>query len=230
MGCNCQLTVEHALSCKKGGLVHIRHDDVADEWRYLCGTALSFGRVEREPRIYSSVGRLVREAGEAAETPAAGARDEMQTTGERGDAGVHGFWQRQRMAFFDVRITDTDARSARGRDYTKILAAHEKEKKDKYLDPCHQMRKDFTPLVYTVDGIAGREARNAERRLAAHLGIKWKKGYSEMVHYVRVRMALAVVRANSLLLRGSRDRQQPPRPCIADGSALLDWQTWQDRP
>ena len=44
-GCNCQLTVEHALSCKKGGLVHIRHDDVADEWRYLCGTALSFGRV-----------------------------------------------------------------------------------------------------------------------------------------------------------------------------------------
>jgi len=229
-GCNCQLTVEHALSCKKGGLVHIRHDDVADEWRYLCGTALSFGRVEREPRIYSSVGRLVREAGEAAETPAAGERDEMQTTGERGDAGVHGFWQRQRMAIFDVRITDTDARSARGRDYTKILAAHEKEKKDKYLDPCHQMRKDFTPLVYTVDGIAGREARNAERRLAAHLGMKWKKGYSEMVHYVRVRMALAVVRANSLLLRGSRDRQRTPRPCIADGSALLDWQTWQDRP
>ena len=229
-GCNCQLTVEHALSCKKGGLVHIRHDDVADEWRYLCGTALSFGRVECEPRIYSSVGRLVREAGEAAETPAAGERDEMQTTGERGDAGVHGFWQRQRMAIFDVRITDTDARSARGRDYTKILAAHEKEKKDKYLDPCHQMRKDFTPLVYTVDGIAGREARNAERRLAAHLGMKWKKGYSEMVHYVRVRMALAVVRANSLLLRGSRDRQRTPRPCIADGSALLDWQTWHDRP
>ena len=220
-----------ALSCKKGGLVHIRHDDVADEWRHLCGTALSFGRVEREPRIYSSVGRLAREVGDTvAETPTTGELDEMQTTGERGDAGVHGFWQRGRQAIFDVRITDTDARSARGRDFTKILASHEKEKKDKYLQPCLQMRKDFTPLVYTVDGIAGREARNAEKRLATHLGTKWGKGYSEMVHYVRVRMALAVVRANSLLLRGSRDRQRTPRPNIADGSALLDWQTWQDRP
>ena len=36
------MTVEHALSCKVGGLVHIRHDDVADEWRHLCGCALSF--------------------------------------------------------------------------------------------------------------------------------------------------------------------------------------------
>ncbi len=44
-GCNERMTVEHALLCKKGGLVHIRHDDVADEWQHLCGTALSFGRV-----------------------------------------------------------------------------------------------------------------------------------------------------------------------------------------
>ena len=136
-GCNERMTVEHALSCKKGGLVHIRHDDVADEWRHLCGTALSFGRVEREPRIYSSVGRRAREVGDTAvDTPATGERDGMQTTEERGDAGIHGFWQWQRTAIFDVRITDTDARSARGRDYTKVLAAHEKEKKTKYLESC----------------------------------------------------------------------------------------------
>ena len=229
-GCNERMTVEHALSCKKGGLVHIRHDDVADEWRHLCGTALSFGRVEREPRIFSSVGRRAREVGDTAvDTPATGDRDGMQTTEERGDAGVHGFWQRQRMAIFDVRITDTDARSARGRDYTKVLAAQEKEKKTKYLQSCLQMRKDFTPLVYTVDGIAGREARNAERKLASHLAAKWGRSYSEMVYYVRVRMALSVVKANSLLIRGSRDRQRASRPHIVDGSAMLDWQTWEDR-
>jgi hypothetical protein len=34
-GCGAKMTVEHALSCKVGGLVHIRHDDVADEWRHL---------------------------------------------------------------------------------------------------------------------------------------------------------------------------------------------------
>ena len=32
---------------------------------------------------------------------------------------------------------------------------HKKEKKDKYLQNCFEMRKDFTPMVYSVDGTAG---------------------------------------------------------------------------
>jgi hypothetical protein len=40
-GCRAKMLVKHTLSCKVGGLVHIQHDDVADEWRRLCGTALS---------------------------------------------------------------------------------------------------------------------------------------------------------------------------------------------
>ena len=32
-GCGAPMTVEHALCCKVGGLVHIRHDNVVDEWR-----------------------------------------------------------------------------------------------------------------------------------------------------------------------------------------------------
>jgi hypothetical protein len=52
-GCGAKMTVEHALSCKTGGLVHIRHDDVADEWRRLCGTELSPCQVKRKPRFFS---------------------------------------------------------------------------------------------------------------------------------------------------------------------------------
>jgi hypothetical protein len=67
-------------------------------------------------------------------------------------------------AIFDVRITDTESRLARGpHDFTKVLVAQKKEKKDKYLSSCLQMWKDFTPLVYSVDGIAGHKARNAEQ-------------------------------------------------------------------
>ena len=61
-------------------------------------------------------------------------------------------------------------------------------------------------MIYSVDGIAGREARSAEKRLASVLADKWKKVYSEMVFYVRVRMALSVVKANRLLIRGSSGR------------------------
>jgi hypothetical protein len=61
-GCGAKMTVEHALLCKMGGLVHIWHDDVADEWRHLCGTALSPCRVEREPIIFSCVSRRAQNA------------------------------------------------------------------------------------------------------------------------------------------------------------------------
>ncbi len=54
-GCGTKMTIKHALSCKTGGLVHIQHDDVADEWQHLCGTALSPGQVECKPRIFSSI-------------------------------------------------------------------------------------------------------------------------------------------------------------------------------
>ena len=43
----------------------------------------------------------------------------------RRDVAAHGF-----------RITDTDALTNRNRDPLKVLAAHEKEKKDKVLEDC----------------------------------------------------------------------------------------------
>jgi hypothetical protein len=228
------MTVEHALCCKVGGLVHIRHDDVADEWRHLCGCALSFGRVESEPRIYSSVSRQQRldassDAPSGEEDNPTAPTDQTPPTDERGDASAHGFWQRGRTTIFDVRITDTQSRSYRNKDYKKVLAQQDKEKKNQYLRPCLEMRKDFTPLVYSVDGIAGREAKNAEKRLAYHLSEKWHKQLPQMVYYVRIRMAIAVVRANSLLIRGSKDRQRPRHPVISDRHAMNDWRTWSEQ-
>ena len=108
----------------------------------------------------------------------------------------------------------------------KVLANHEKEKKTKCLAALHEQRKYFTPMVHSVDGIAGREAKCPEKHLAAILASKWKKEYSEMVYYVRVRMTLAVVRANSLLIRGSRVRQRPRPPINNDRAALYDWNCW----
>jgi hypothetical protein len=82
------------------------------------------------------------------------------------------------------------------------------------------MQKDFTPLVYSVDGIAGREAKNAEKRLAYHLLEKWQKPLPQMVYYVWIRMSITVERANSLLIHGSRDRQHPRRAVIFDQHAM----------
>ena len=108
---------------------------------------------------------------------------------------------------------DTQSCSYQNKDYQKVLAQQEKEKKNQYLRPCLEMRKDFTPLVYSVNGIAGREA---EKRLAYHLLEKWHKQLPQMVYYSWIQMAIAVVRANSFWIQGSRDRQRPHRPVISD--------------
>jgi hypothetical protein len=49
------------------------------------------------------------------------------------------------------------------------------------------------------------------------------------VYYVRIQMAIAVVRTNSLLIRGCRDRQRPRHPAISDQHAMNNWVTWSEQ-
>jgi hypothetical protein len=44
--------VEHGLSCKKGGFVGQRHDDVCEELAHLCSMALTPSRISSEPEIF----------------------------------------------------------------------------------------------------------------------------------------------------------------------------------
>ena len=85
-----------------------------------------------------------------------------------------------------MRITDTEVCSYQNKDFTKVLAAQKKGKKRKYVASLHAQRKDFTPMMSIIDGIAGREAKSAEKRLASVLANKWKNEYLEMVFYVIV--------------------------------------------
>jgi hypothetical protein len=164
-GCGHRFSLGHAMTCKKGGLVLLRHNDVVAEWHHLCAQALPPSAVSDEPLIYSARGGNAGAAAPGAEPP-----PEL-----RGDVGVHGFWRRGATAIFDVRVTDTDAPYHRGQDPHKILAKHEKEKKDKYVDACLVRRRTFTPLVFSVDGLRGTEASAATKKLASRLSAKWKR-------------------------------------------------------
>ena len=77
-------------------------------------------------------------------------------------------------------------------------------------------------MVYSADRIPGAEALAAQKRLAALLSYKLKREYSEMCGFVRARMSLAIVRSNSVILRGpcdkgSRIHQQPE---LTDGEVM----------
>ena len=51
-----------------------------------------------------------------------------------------------------------DSRSYGNTSLSKILEHHTKEKKDKYETACLDHHRDFTPLVYSVDGMAYKDA------------------------------------------------------------------------
>ena len=115
---------------------------------------------------------------------------------------------------FDIRIVNLDAGSYLRMTPEKALAKAEKEKKDYCLQACLERRRNFTPMVYSVDGIPGAEALAAQKRLAALLSYKLKREYPEMCGFVRARMLLAIVRYNNLLLciphdKGGRIWQRP---------------------
>ena len=113
-GCGRKFSIEHALSCPRGGLVIARHDDAAKEWGALGARALVPSAITYEPKINS---RTVQ-----GERTGAGARQEggeadggMETVGRtvngaarlvgqtgqvvvpaesRADVSAHGFWKR----------------------------------------------------------------------------------------------------------------------------------------
>ena len=73
---------------------------------------------------------------------------------------------------FNIRIVNLFAGSYLRMTQEKALAKAEKEKKDLYLQDCLESRRNFTPIVCSVDGIPGAEALAAQKRLDALLSYK----------------------------------------------------------
>jgi hypothetical protein len=82
-GCGERFTTEHAMSCRKGGLILHRHNDLVATWGQLCGQAHTPSTVSDEPLIQTSQ-----------DVQAAGANRTEPTPELRGDIAVHGFWTR----------------------------------------------------------------------------------------------------------------------------------------
>ncbi|EJK54589.1 hypothetical protein THAOC_25766 [Thalassiosira oceanica] len=110
-GCGATFTVEHALTCKTGGLVVLRHDDCRDEFGDIASKATTPSRVTTESLIqYAGNEPVTRWANKDSNTSN---NNNSSTRGgeERGNLAIHGFVQRQKTAILDFVITDTDAPS-----------------------------------------------------------------------------------------------------------------------
>ena len=181
----------------------IRHDEIKEVLRDIASQAFKPSAVRDEPRINPCRTAEQKKAQEQLNTPVT--RNLHKNDGEkRGDVSIRGLWTRGTDCIIDVRVTDTDAKSNLSKDPAKVLEAHEREKKKKYLEACLAQRRHFTPFVVSADGLLGKEAKTLLKKLSTLLAAKWGKLYSEVCGYVNARMSIAIVRATHLCLRGSR--------------------------
>ena len=185
-GCGKPFSLQHGLSCMKGGLVKQGHDNLRDECIKL--SEMAWGGVTSEPLIKEESGRC---------------KEEL-----RADFCVRGVWEGNRTAFFDNRILDADAkcRLERNISWKTALKSAAEEKKRKYRNVCEDIRSSFTPLVITIDGCLHREFEAFLKRLAARLASKWKSSFSYVLGWVKVRIQFALIKATDLRLRGTRKR------------------------
>ncbi len=91
----------------------------------------------------------------------------------RGDVGVHGFWKRERTIIFDVQICNTNTKSYGNCTPKKVLESPALKQKNKYEEACLKRHQDFTPMIYSVNGMADKHARAAEKQIAGILAAKW---------------------------------------------------------
>ena len=173
-GCGAATSLEHALDCKKGGLVTQCHNEVRDVIGDLASVVLK--EVVKEP--------VVQEANNVEGVPSLIA-----------DLSIR-VWQPLTVALFDVRVTDTDVPTYSQRVVSAILSSAEEAKKTTYSEAAALRRASFTQFVVSVDGVLGQEASFFIKHLAQKLAHKWKKSNSEVLGWAR--LSFAILRATNL--------------------------------
>jgi len=181
--CGKDWTLEHALDCKKGGLVTHRHDAVDRVYASLAAEVFGDYRVRMKP--------VIREGAPG-------------RPGLEADIAIWGLWEGQTDAFTDTKVMNLDAKSYFHSPYAVALRQKEDAKKAKEQAACEEIRVHFTPLVSSVDGVLGVEADKFLQRIAALHAKKWKKPYSSVMGWARNRLQFAHVRAMGHCLRGAR--------------------------
>ena len=186
--------VEHAFSCKSGGFVNIRHNDIrdftAEVLREVCQN------VEVEPILTPLTGETFRYKTANTDKEA------------RPDVSARGVWTRGSKAFFDVRVFNPLAPSYRSLTLSAAHRSNEKEKKRMYGERIqHVEHGTFTPLVFTSFGGMSVECLKFFNHISDKISEKRNISESLARSWVRTKLCFSLLRTANLCVRGSKSRK-----------------------
>ena len=189
--CGAKFDLQHCMSCKKGGFINIRHNDIRDL------TAKMLTEVCKDVAVEPT---LIPLTGENMKYKSAIIGNEARL-----DVRVRGFWIYGQQAFLDVRVFDPNASRYVNVSLPQCYRANENEKKRHYSERIMQVDQgSFTPLVFSIYGGMGRECQIFYAKLAELIADKRNSHKSLISTWIRTKICFALQKSCLLCLRGSR--------------------------
>ena len=141
--CGSKMDIKHAMSCKKGGLITMRHNDLHDLTANLLTEVCK--DVDMEPQLL----------------PVTGGTFDSRAANTSSEARVNiksrGFWLRVQQAFFDVRVFYPNANRYLNKALPQCYIQNEEEKKRQYNERVLEVKRgSFTLLAFSIYGGMGR--------------------------------------------------------------------------
>ena len=193
--CGTAFDPNHAMNCKTGGFICIRHDEIRDLTAQMLNEVCHDVRVE--PLLIPTNGRNFTH------------RTANTAEDARVDVSARGFWARGQRAYLDVRIYNPMAQSHRNQDLLSAHKKNENEKKREYDERIREVEHGtFTPLVFTSSGGMAPLAIKFYSTLAQQLAEKRQQPSSCITAWLRCRLSFSLLRSAILCLRGTRTK--PP--------------------
>ena len=189
--CGSCFSVEHALSCPKGGFPTIRHNEIRDLTANLMTEVCH--DVCIEPILQPITGEVL--------TGASAITD----NGARLNVAARGFWGGHfERAFFDVQVFNPYALSNR-QSLRACYKKHENQKKRAYEQRIREIEHgSFTLLVMSLTGGLGNAATVCFKRLASLISFKRDTSYSCTMAWIRCSLLFSLLRSSIQCIRGAR--------------------------
>ena len=210
--CDSGFSVEHALTCKRGGFINIRHNDIRDFTAELLSETCN--DVAVEPLL----------------TPLTGESFKFKTAIKddhaRLDVSARGVWMKGSKAYFDIRVFNPLAKSYTNQTLKAAHKANESQKKREYGERVLNVEHGtFTPLVFSCLGGMSVECSQFFNRVADKISEKRDISISKGRAWVRTKLSFCLLRSTHLCIRGSRTKRQYMHETVADTNiraALVD--------
>ena len=178
--CGSTFDANHAMICRKGGFVHMRHDGIRNHLSKLLSEVCV--DVRQEPSLQPlTTEHLTLRSANSSEN----ARLDISARNFRSHNGQR--------AFFDVRVFYPNAPSHQTKKVETLFKEQENEKKRCYNERVMEIEHGvFTPLIFGSTGGQGKECDLILKRLAYLLSEKLTSDYSKTISAIRCELSFFI--------------------------------------